>query len=717
MSQETGDEGGDSRIKSAMGGSLPGSTAEDVPKSGGMMKRIDRVAYRLFGGYFEKREDNYAGLRKKINQARMETGYDMYLSRITLLSIITGLVGAFIGVVITILLSATGVLQSLSISVTLPQGVASAVQSNLVIIVGFIFAFVFASILAGITGGILYYIPSFYAGERKRKMENTLPQAVTFMYALSRGGMNILEVMRNLAESEDVYGEVAKEFDMILRDMDYFGNDLRIALRNAAEMTPSDNMNDFLNDLLSVIDSGGEMTPFLLNKSEQYHEIRKQNQKSFLDTLALMSESYVTAFVAAPLFIIIIMTIMSIMGGASLIQLYAIIYMVIPIASFGFAFVINIISTGSDDPVRELKTDSEEFEIEDLEQKAEESDDDRIENFVRAKKLQSFKEFLRDPLAIVKENPMYSLGFTVPVALLFIVAMVLTKSAPTYVPEGSKASTFALGIKPFTKNPWWNTTALFVIPLFIMTVPLSFFHEIKKRREKKIIRELPETLKKLESANDTGMTLKEAIDLVSETSSGVLAKELDRVHTQIEWNTDMNEALIGFANRMRIPRLCRTIKLITKANEASGNIRGVLQVAARDVDASYKLDRERFQNMIIYTVIIIISFLVFLFVIVILDKSFLSKMAEVGGSGGGGGGGGGAAAATGGGGGGGGPTGMASFGSIPIDTYRMVFFHAGIIQGFTSGIVAGQMGEDDVVSGLKYGIVMALIALIVFAFI
>lgn len=54
---------------------------------------------------------------------------------------------------------------------------------------------------------------------------------------------------------------------------------------------------------------------------------------------------------------------------------------------------------------------------------------------------------------------------------------------------------------------------------------------------------------------------------------------------------------------------------------------------------------------------------------------------------------------------------------IPIEKYRMVFFHAGVIQAFCSGLVAGQMGEDDVLSGLKYAIVMTFIAVVVFLFI
>ena len=681
MSQRTG---------GVLGGILGGSSEpeEEAPEGedDSFSKKIDRFAYGVFGSYFEGKKDRYAGYRKKINQARMEVGFDMYLSRITLYSLILGLVGALLGGLLAWVLAQVGVMEGLTGALELPPSIQGFVESYRALIVGFFLAVILAAVFGGIAGGILYYVPSFKAGERKRKIDKTLPFAVTFMYALSRGGMNVLEVMERLSNADDVYGEVAKEFDMILRDMDYFGNDLRIALRNGSDMTPSENLSDFLDDLLSVIDSGGEITKFMLNKSQQYHETRKQDQKGFLDTLALMSESYVTAFVAAPLFIIIITAIMSVMGGANLMQLYAIIYLVLPLASGGFAFTIDLISGGGEGSTDQLEREHKPFTLEDVEEMERNSDDERLEGLVRAKKLQGTKEFVRDPLAAVRERPLLSLGFTLPVALLFpIVAILAGLATPS--------------IEAFKNEPVSNTIFTAIIPLLIVTAPLSYFHERLQRREKKIIRELPETLKKMASANETGMTLDESLLLVSKTSSGILSDEFKKVHNEIQWDTGLNDALIGFANRIRVARVSRTVKLITKANESSGNIQEVLEVAARDVDTAYKLDRERFQNMIIYTVIILISFLVFLFVIVILERQFLSAMAEE------------AAGFDSGGGGG------FSIEEVPIKTYRMIFFHASVIQGFSSGLVAGQMGEDHVLSGLKYGIVMTLIAVAVFMFI
>jgi flagellar protein FlaJ len=101
--------------------------------------------------------------------------------------------------------------------------------------------------------------------------------------------------------------------------------------------------------------------------------------------------------------------------------------------------------------------------------------------------------------------------------------------------------------------------------------------------------------------------------------------------------------------------------------------------------------------MMIYVIIVLVAFAVFLFVIAILVSSFLSTMATAG------------ATAV--------ESGATGFGAkIDIFVYKRLFSHAAMMQGFFSGLVAGQMGEGRVVGGLKYSAIMLLIAWITFRF-
>lgn len=167
----------------------------------------------------------------------------------------------------------------------------------------------------------------------------------------------------------------------------------------------------------------------------------------------------------------------------------------------------------------------------------------------------------------------------------------------------------------------------------------------------------------------------------------------------------MNAALIGLANRLRVPVLTRTVKLITKANESSGDIEDVLEVAARDVSKRHLLKKERQQQMMMYTVVVLISFTVYLFVIVLLDVTFLSRFAEMSAASGGGGGGGS---------GGGGGQGALNFSGLPIEQIRMAFFHSAVIQSLGSGLLAGQLGSNEVKNGMKFSIALLILSTIVF---
>jgi flagellar protein FlaJ len=44
----------------------------------------------------------------------------------------------------------------------------------------------------------------------------------------------------------------------------------------------------------------------------------------------------------------------------------------------------------------------------------------------------------------------------------------------------------------------------------------------------------------------------------------------------------------------------------------------------------------------------------------------------------------------------------------------MVFYHSALLQGLGSGLLAGQLGQNDVRAGIKYAIALMTISTIVF---
>ncbi|MCD4703516.1 MAG: type II secretion system F family protein [Methanosarcinaceae archaeon] len=679
-------------------GKYSSSTTENsIQKhSGTLLNIFKKIPFMLLGDRIKLRGERYSSLKLQLKQARIPISYEMYISNTIFYSIFCGLLGGILG-----LFAAYFIVNLIG----LPENITNLqISPSMIWILDFkeifiaILIVVFLTVFLGsITYALFMLYPAFRAGERKSKIDMQLPYAVTFMYALSKGGMNIIEVFRSLAHSEDTYGEVSKEINTILRDMDYFGHDLRTALANMSETTPSDRFQDLMYNLLTIIDSGGNISRYFQDKSENYLQRTIVDQKGFLETLALLSESYVTAFVAGPLFVIIMGVMMIVMGSGSEVMVYAIIYAVLPVGSLMFVVMISIITpseTGEPKllPTRNvfehdiIKVPEYLYPVYDENGKLIDETEDKVrdreyfEAIIRSKKMFALKKAMKNPVKPMFDHPLLSLVFSLPIAFLAVFVPFMMNMQTLHTPSQ---------IISFVDD-------YLVLAFFIAILPLTIFYEIKSRKQKKMERNIPDLLKKLSSTNETGMTLRDSIRLIAKSKSGAMSKEIKKIWRDLFWGIDINDGLVRFANRLRTHVVARSFTLITKANESSGNIGEVLLVVARDADIEQDMKRERTVNMMIYIVIIYISFLVFVGVIYVISTTFLSEMAAAGEK----------MAAS------GGQGGFLS--SFDLDSYIQLFKHASIIQGLSSGLMAGAMGEGNVMAGLKHSLIMVTIGYMIF---
>lgn len=650
---------------------------------------FDRKAMSLFGSYFKRHRDDFSGFRKWMKQAQMTEGYDMYLSRALLWFVLLLGTSFTLSVIITAGVFVIPKVEPLGfIAVYFPESIQSLDEKLYhvgPIIIGLVLSLILSFLLAGLPVLVMYLIPWYRAGEREREIDTMLPYTVTFMYALSRGGANMINILRTVSESEDVYGEASNEFKMIIRDMEFFDTDLRSALRSAANTSPSSNFTDFVDDLISIVDTGGDIQSFLYDKTEESLLEARREQETFLDTLSLMAEIYVTTFVAGPLFVIIIITLMALISGGGETILYAIVYGVLPLGNLGFAFLIDILKSG-----KVAKSEIDEYtglETEELEEILEnrEEVDERIENLYKTKRRKEIKELITNPVRTFRENPSWTLAVSTPLLIPYYIGAYLIYGIPTEI----------------VSNGVDFTAFYIVVPLIGVLLPISLFHEMKVRRKNRILDRIPSMLNKLSSANATGMSLEESFEIVSRSTAGEIGDELKRVKNEMDWRGDMEEALIRFAQRIDTPRLSRTVKLITKAARSTGNITEVIDVASKDVTQTYRLEQDRKQELAMYTVIIIVAFLVYLLVIVMLNEAFLSKIASLSGKG--------VEAQK-------QFSGRTGFGisNLPVNLYNILFYHSTVVQAFGAGLIAGQMGSDDIMSGLKYSLGMVVVSTIVF---
>jgi flagellar protein FlaJ len=229
-----------------------------------------------------------------------------------------------------------------------------------------------------------------------------------------------------------------------------------------------------------------------------------------------------------------------------------------------------------------------------------------------------------------------------------------------------------------------------VAVLLIVLVPYLFFYEMQRRRIRQIEDSVPGFLRKLAVVNDVGMPLTAAITSVSEVNLGVLSTEVKLMRKDMEWSHSITDSLMKFEQRVRTIAISRIVTLITKASESTGNIKETLRIAASDAALAERLRREKFASMFSYLVIVYLSFAVFLLVLYVFATMFIPMV----------------------------PTGGGGGGMLSLDAneseYTILFMHAAMIQGFFSGIIAGQMTGESAHTGLKHAVTMLTVAYLLF---
>ncbi|MCX6696367.1 MAG: type II secretion system F family protein, partial [Methanoregula sp.] len=365
----------------------------------------------------------YQSLHNDLVSARLGLTLDQYLWRAIQVALLTGILfailGVFIGTFVTlsIAMGTVGIYNIFNLQ--LPAylfNISTLVYIKFVII---IIAFILGTYL-GYT--VILKFPGIEKKSRAIKINLTIHNAVAYMYAMRKGGAELMLVFRSLSDNANIYGEVALEFRQVVRDADFFGYDVVSAMRHLMETTPSEKLKTFLEDLLSVIESGGQMAEFFATRVRQYQEEAQFEQKQFLNVLSLVAETYVTLFVAGPLFIIIIMVVMGMMGGVAVFQLAIVTYAFLPIGSVIFILLIDLISLKTETTERYLKIKvlHEYSDVRIVQRCGEEVLVGQLNKYDRVRNL---IHFLKNPFESFIANVNRTLYVTIPLAIIYVVLL------------------------------------------------------------------------------------------------------------------------------------------------------------------------------------------------------------------------------------------------------------------------------------------------------
>jgi len=316
---------------------LPAGTVPDYVK----LPPYQQFCWRVMRRFVEARFKPNQELEDSLIKAHMKIRPEEYTAFVLMTSLIVGIAGFVVGVVFG------GIILSLLHEIV-------AIRVSVVLLT--------TAIPPVITYVLLKSVPSSRANARGRDINKHIGSAMNFISALASADVNVDVIFSELAK-QPIYGEIQKEAEWITRDSTLLGVDILSAIKKAASRTPSTKFQDFLQGVVTTATSGGQLKPYFLTKAEQFEKEDKLNGKQDMETLGLFAETFVTVVVAFPLFLVVIIAIMSIVnaGGSgasmvvfgtpmsfSVLLLYVVVLLMIPASQAGFIFFVwNMTKEGS----------------------------------------------------------------------------------------------------------------------------------------------------------------------------------------------------------------------------------------------------------------------------------------------------------------------------------------------------------------------------------
>lgn len=212
---------------------------------------------------------------------------------------------------------------------------------------------VFAKILIPVVLGLLVPFGTYRflkgaagraAHQRGVALEKYLPYAASYTAAMAAANATPHKIFRSLALNEDIYGEIAYDSAMIYRDVSLLGYDLLTAMKMAVDRAASPWMTEFFQGMVGTLTAGGSLKLYFLNRAEHYMRENRTRLHEFLESLAMLAESYIVVAVAMPLFLIVMLVIMFWVSGAGAqleeSTLYLVVLLVLPMIHAMFAFIV-----------------------------------------------------------------------------------------------------------------------------------------------------------------------------------------------------------------------------------------------------------------------------------------------------------------------------------------------------------------------------------------
>ncbi len=323
----------------------------------------------------------------------------------------------------------------------------------------------------------------------------------------------------------------------------------------------------------------------------------------------MIAEIYITAFVAGPIAIMIMLVAQNLSGQNTMGNIMPIMLIFLPLGAIILIVILYILLPPDNLGIASREIRDSEYGADLLDTKIKTEPDAKFIKHINArKKIIRYLDILRHPIKFFISD------YAIPGIIVAILATLIVVSWIT----GTFANVF----------PVMTTEVLICIIIIAAALPLMTAYEIRKNYVNKVEKQLPEFLREIADMRDIGMTLQGAIAMISGNKTGVLSSEIKIVTKELSYGAHLSNALVRMEELIGLVSVKRASSLLVKASEVTDYIREILTIAISDLEHYVKMKSKRLNVSFVYLAVIYLSYGIYLYSAYQMNVVFISSFSS-----------------------------------------------------------------------------------------
>jgi flagellar protein FlaJ len=173
-----------------------------------------------------------------------------------------------------------------------------------------------------------------------------------------------------------------------------------------------------------------------------------------------------------------------------------------------------------------------------------------------------------------------------------------------------------------------NINVYMILPFILFLTPYLLIGLFESRKVEQKMISVPRFLRDIVDNVDSGMDLISSIKTTRNNEYGILNEDINKLINQLSWGITFDKAILNFARNVGSKDLERDLLLTIEARQVGGHVEKILRELSYKIQTENLRKIERKSSLASNTFTGYISFIIFIFVIVVIYNNLFIGMVQ-----------------------------------------------------------------------------------------